>query len=166
MEELIPRTYENLIFEIRGVKVMIDFDIASLYATETKKVKQAVRRNIDRFPDDFMFELTKDEKEGIIKAVPRLESLKFSSVNPMVFTEQGVAMLSSVIHNERAIKINIEIMRAFARYRTILMENQELRSELKALDEKVNAVFKILLDKIDDMAHEHADRRPIGFRRD
>ena len=85
-------------------------------------------------------------------------------INPMVFTEQGVAMLSSVINNERAIKINIEIMRAFARYRMILLESQELRKEIEAVDEKVNTVFKLLLQKIDELAPRYKDRRPIGFK--
>ena len=163
MKTLALSSYENLIFEFRGVKVMVDSDIASLYETETKKLKQAVRRNILRFPKDFMFELNKEEKAFLIAAVPRLNSLKFSKILPMVFTEQGVAMLSSVINNETAIKINIEIMRAFARYRTLLMENQELRKEIQEVDQKVNQAFKILLDKIDKLTPHYTKRKPIGF---
>jgi len=83
----------------------------------------------------------------------------------MVFTEQGVAMLSSVINNETAININIEIMRAFARYRTLLMENQELRKEIKAVDQKVNQAFKILLDKIDKLTPKYSERKQIGYKR-
>ena len=165
MNTMIPKTYENLIFEIRGVKVMIDFDIASLYNTETKKLKQAVKRNIERFPSDFMFQLTSSEKGNLVQSIPRLNALKFSRVNPMVFTEQGVAMLSSVINNERAVKINIEIMRAFARYRTILLESEEMKKEIQAIDEKVNTVFKILLEKIDELAPRYKDRKPIGFKK-
>lgn len=116
MNELLPvRSFENLIFEVRGIKVMIDVDLASLYDTETKKLKQQVKRNLDRFPNDFMFELTKDEKKQLISIAPRLENLKHSSVNPMVFTEQGVSMLSSVLTSSKAVQINIEIMRAFAK---------------------------------------------------
>ena len=98
---------ESLIFEFRGLRVMIDTDLASLYETETKKLKQQVRRNISRFPDDFMLELTKDEKEQIIERSPRLSSLKHSSSTPMAFTEQGVGMLSSVLHSDSAIQINM-----------------------------------------------------------
>lgn len=166
MKALTTSSYESLIFEFRGIKVMIDFDLATLYDTETKKLKQSVRRNMGRFPPDFMFELTKVEKEFLIEEVPRLESLKFSRVNPMVFTEQGVAMLSSVINNETAINVNIEIMRAFARYRTILMENQELRKEINAVDNKLNQAFKILLDKIDKLTPKYVERKQIGYRRD
>lgn len=163
MNTLVANNYENLIFEFRGVKVMVDSDIAALYETETKKLKQAVRRNLTRFPIDFMFELTKEEKDYLIAAVPRLNPIKYSKINPMVFTEQGVAMLSSVINNETAIKINIEIMRAFARYRTLLLENQELRKEIKIVDQKVNQAFKILLDKIDKLTPHYTERKPIGF---
>ena len=165
MKELVHVNYENLIFEIRGVKVMVDADLAALYDTETKKLKQAVRRNIDRFPEDFMFELVKEEKKTLVKTFTRLSSMKYSSVNPMVFTEQGVAMLSSVINSDRAIKINIEIMRAFSRYRTLLMENQELREEIMAVDDKLNQAFRILLDKIDKLTPNYTDRKLIGFKR-
>ena len=165
MKELSQVSYENLIFEIRGVKVMVDADLAALYDTETKKLKQAVRRNIERFPEDFMFVLVKEEKATLLSAITRLSSMKYSSVNPMVFTEQGVAMLSSVINSDRAIKINIEIMRAFSRYRSLLMENQELRKEIEAVDDKLNQAFKILLDKIDKLAPNYTDRKLIGFKR-
>ena len=106
---VIERSYETLIFEFRGYKVMIDSDLASLYETETKALKQQVKRNINRFPSDFMFELTKDEKEQLVTSCDRLSALKHSSVNPMAFTEQGVAMLSSVLRSDKAISMNIEI---------------------------------------------------------
>ncbi len=143
---------------------MIDSDLAALYETETKKLKQQVKRNADRFPEDFMFELTKEEKEQLITAVPRLENLKYASVNPMVFTEQGVAMLSSVLTTPKAVQMNIEIMRAFARYRAILLENNELRKELKSLDNKLNQAFKFLLDKIDALTPQYKDRKPLGYK--
>ena len=104
MEKAITlRDVEDLIFEFRGMKVMVDTDLAALYETETKKLKQQVKRNIKRFPHDFMFELTKEEKEQLIVQSPRLSNLKHSSVNPIVFTEQGVAMLSSVL---RTVKLS------------------------------------------------------------
>ncbi len=165
MKDIVPaRNFENLIFEFRGIKVMIDIDLAALYETETKKLKQQVKRNADRFPEDFMFELTKEEKEQLIATAPRLENLKYSPVNPMVFTEQGVAMLSSVLTTPKAVQMNIEIMRAFARYRAILLENHELKKEIKLLDNKLNQAFKYLLDKIDALTPQYKDRKPIGYK--
>ena len=165
MNELLPvRSFENLIFEFRGIKVMIDVDLAALYDTETKKLKQQVKRNIDRFPEDFMFELTKEEKEQLIALAPRLENLKHSSVSPMVFTEQGVSMLSSVLTSPKAVQINIEIMRAFAKYRSILLENKELKQAINVLDRKLNRSFKFLLEKIDALAPKYAERTKIGFK--
>lgn len=165
MKDIVPaRNIENLIFEFRGIKVMIDIDLAALYETQTKKLKQQVRRNMDRFPDDFMFELTHEEKEQLIALSPRLLNLKYSPVNPMAFTEQGVAMLSSVLTTPKAVQSNIEIMRAFARYRAILLENHELKKEIVALDNKLNQAFKYLLSKIDALTPVYKDRKPIGFK--
>ena len=141
--------------------------MASLYETETKVLKQQVKRNIDRFPKDFMFQLTKEEKEQLVTNCNRLFNLKHSSVNPMVFTEQGVAMLSSVLRSKKAIAINIEIMRAFAKYRAMLIENQDLKLELRALDDKINKVFKFLLDKIDALHQKNLEEKPrrkIGYK--
>ena len=156
---IIHADYQSLIFEIRGYKIMIDADLAALYETETKALKQQVKRNIDRFPDDFMFELTKEEKAQLVTNCDRLSNLKHSSVFPMAFTEQGVAMLSSVLRSKRAIKINIEIMRAFAVYRAMLIEDKSLRKEIKVLDEKINKVFRFLLDKIDALHQDQATPR-------
>ena len=158
------RSFENLILEFRGIKVMIDIDLAALYETETKKLKQQVKRNIDRFPEDFMFELTKEEKEQLIATASRLCNLKYSSVNPVVFTEQGAAMLSTVLSTKKAVQMNIEIMRAFARYRALLLQNTELRKEIKALDGKLNQAFKYLLDRLDALAPKITNREPIGFK--
>jgi len=165
MNDLLPiRSFENLIFEFRGIKVMVDIDLAVLYDTETKKLKQQVKRNIDRFPDDFMFELSKDEKAQLIAIAPRLEILKFSPIQPMVFTEQGVSMLSAVLTSKKAIQINIEIMRAFSRYRALLLENKELKQAINILDRKPNRNFRFLLDKIDALAPRYTDRKKIGFK--
>jgi hypothetical protein len=162
---LIQAEYQSLIFEIRGYKVMIDTDLAALYETETKVLKQQVKRNIDRFPKDFMFQLTKEEKTQLVTNCDRLSNLKHSSVLPMAFTEQGVAMLSSVLRSNKAIKINIEIMRAFAVYRSMLIEDKTLRKEIKALDEKINKVFRYMLDKIDALHQDKAKpRKKIGYK--
>ena len=161
----IQMEYQSLIFEIRGYKVMIDTDLAALYETETKVLKQQVKRNNDRFPKDFMFQLTKEEKTQLVTNCDRLSGLKHSSVLPMAFTEQGVAMLSSVLRSKKAIKINIEIMRAFAVYRAMLMEDKSLRKEIKALDEKIDKVFRYMLDKIDALHQDKAKpRKKIGYK--
>lgn len=165
MNSLIKPEYETMIFQFRGFKVMIDADLAVLYGVPTKALKQQVKRNFERFPEDFMFELTKLEKDELVTICDRLSILKHSSVNPLVFTEQGVSMLSSVLRSEKAIKINIEIMRAFARYRSLLRENEELKKEIMKLDAKLNQAFRFLLDKLDAL-HQKANkpRKPIGFK--
>jgi len=164
---LVKADYQSLIFEFRGYKVMVDTDLAALYETETKVLKQQVKRNIVRFPDDFMFQLTNEEKEQLVTNCDRLSNLKHSSVNPLVFTEQGVAMLSSVLRSKKAISINIDIMRAFTKYRAILMEDKNLRSEIRALDYKINKVFKFLLNKIDALHQKKIEEKPrkrIGYK--
>ncbi len=144
---------------------MIDYALATLYEVSTKALKQQVRRNRARFPDDFMFILNASEKEELVTNCDRLRNLQHSSVNPMVFTEQGVAMLSTVLRSEKAIKINIEIMRAFARYRAILRENEELRRDVKKLDDKLNEAIKFLIEPIDEL-HQGKDEpvKPVGFQ--
>lgn len=110
----------SLIYFIRGEKVMLDYDLATLYAVENRALKQAVRRNIKRFPMDFMFILSASEWTEVITNCDNLGSRKFSPARPYAFTEQGVAMLSSILNNERAILVNIQIMRVFTRLRTML----------------------------------------------
>lgn len=147
--KLIDSNYENLIFTFRGIKTMVDADLALLYDVPTKRLKEQVKRNISRFPSDFMFELTTLEKNQLVANCDRLATLKHSSVNPLAFTEQGVAMLSTVLRSERAILINIEIMRAFARYRSLLRENEDLKKDIRNLDNKLDRSFKFLLTKQD-----------------
>lgn len=146
---------------------MVDADLAILYGVSTKVLKQQVKRNIARFPEDFMFELTQNEKDELVTNCDRLALLKHSSVNPLAFTEQGVSMLSSVLRSEKAIQINIEIMRAFARYRALLKENEELKKEILKLDAKLNQAFKYLLEKLDAL-HQKSNkpRQPIGYKID
>jgi hypothetical protein len=165
MDDLIKPEYETLIFQFRGLKVMIDADLAVLYDVPNKALKQQVKRNIGQFPADFMFEITKNEKDELVTICDRLGRLKHSSINPLVFTEQGVSMLSSVLRSEKAIKINIEIMRAFARYRSLLKENEELKKEILKPDAKLNQAFRVLLEKIDAL-HQKANTpmKPVGFK--
>ena len=156
-----------MIFTFRGKKVMIDTDLALLYDVPTKALKQQVKRNHGRFPEDFMFELSLKEKNELVTICDRLSILKHSSVNPMAFTEQGVSMLSSVLRSEKAIRINIEIMRAFARYRALINETAELKHELKSMDDKFTQAFNYLLKRLDELHQKHHQPRTrIGFRKD
>ena len=133
---IIKPGFDSLIFNIRGYNVMIDADLAYLYDTDTKVLKQQVKRNKERFPEDFMFQLSKDEKDKLVTNCDRLSSLKHSSVNPLAFTEQGVAMLSSVLRSTKAITINVEIMRSFVKYRVMLAGNEDLSKQLKRIGYK------------------------------
>ena len=146
---------------------MLDSDLAELYETDTKKLKQQVRRNIDRFPEDFMFELSDFEKYELLLNESRLSNLKFSYIPIMAFTELGVAMLSSVLNSKKAILANIEIMRCFVAYRAKMIENNELRKEIVRLDKKINNSFKFLLKKIDALTRDitHKPRKQVGFKR-
>jgi len=148
MSELLRTEYENLIFHFRGMKIMLDSDLAMLYDVPTKALKEQVKRNIDRFPRDFMFKLSKIEQTELVTNCDLLSNLKHSTALSLVFTEQGVSMLFSVLRLEIAIQINIEIMRSFARYRVLISENVELKSEIRKLDEKPNHSFQFLMDKL------------------
>lgn len=144
---------------------MVDADLAHLYEIPTKALKQQVKRNIDRFPEDFMFELTFREKLELVTNCDRLSQLKHSNINPIVFTEQGVAMLSSVLKSSKAVRINIEIIRAFVKYRALLSENEELRKEIQELDKKLNQAFQYLLEKLDELHQEKNEPlTPIGYK--
>lgn len=132
---------KDYIFFIRGHKVMLDHDLAHLYGVPTKALNQAVKRNMKRFPDDFMFRLSKIEKEKVVTNCDHLQFLKFSPQLPYAFTEQGVAMLSSVLHSDRAIQINIAIMRAFVKLRELISTHKELAQKLAKLERKISNKF-------------------------
>ena len=149
---------KNKIYTIRGLQVMLDSDLAELYEVPTKALNQAVRRNIERFPKDFMFQLTENEKNELVTNCDRLDPLKHSSQNPYVFTEQGVATLSGVLKNKKAVQINIQIMRAFVAMRRFISKNVELfmrldnveRKQLKyqiTTDNRFNKIFNALENK-------------------
>jgi hypothetical protein len=156
---------EKAIFLIRGEKVMLDRDLASLYGVTTSVLKQAVRRNVERFPHDFMFVLDKTEFEiwrsqFVISSADR-KGLRHP---PMAFTEQGVAMLSSILRSKRAVLVNIEIMRAFVRLRQMLASNSELASKLEKLERKYDRQFKVVFDAIRRLMTPPAPKRKqIGF---
>jgi hypothetical protein len=152
MTKLIPvETIANKILFLRNEKVLLDRDLAELYGVSTKALNQAVKRNVRRFPPDFMFRLTKKEKDELVTNCDRFQPLKHSSVSPRAFTEQGVAMLSSVLNSQRAIDVNIAIMRAFVHMRKMIASHTKLAKKLKELehhikdhDEKIQAIFEAI----------------------
>lgn len=181
---------QNKIYEVRGQKVMLDFDLAELYGSETKRLKEAVRRNLKRFPSDFMFELTKEEFESLRSQIASSNKRGGTRYMPFAFTEQGVAMLSSVLNSESAIEINISIMRAFVTVRQYLSslnsttkEIEELKQRMKILEEgnedtiaAVNDLSEDTRKELDDIylalsqlaekqkhINKQTARRPIGF---
>jgi hypothetical protein len=165
--ELIKRS----ILEIRGKKVMLDMDLAAIYEVETRVLKQAVRRNLDRFPEDFMFELTIAEMNNLVSqfVIPTLNH--FGGAKPFAFTEQGVAMLSSVLKSKKAIQMNIAIMRAFVLIRQFALTYQELSEQLKDLENKHNhkfddieQVLKYLIQK-DKKQILQGERKQVGYKK-
>jgi len=125
------------ILVIRGKRVMVDRDLAELYAVSTKVLNQAVKRNAERFPEDFMFQLSRQEKKEVVTICDHLKSLRFSPQLPYVFTEQGVAMLSSVLRSKRAVQVNIAVMRVFVKLRQVLSGHKELLYKLDKLERKL-----------------------------
>ena len=152
MTKFIPvETIASKILFMRNEKVLLDRDLAKLYGVPTKALNQAVKRNARRFPPDFMFRLTKKEKDELVTNCDRFQPLKHSSVSPRAFTEQGVAMLSSALNSDRAIEVNIAIMRAFVHLRKMIASHKELAKKLKELehhikdhDEKIQAIFEAI----------------------
>jgi hypothetical protein len=164
---LIPvERIEKLIYLIRGQKVILDRDLASLYGVQTKQLKRAVRRNINRFPEDFMFELSQEELENL-RCQIGTSSWGGTRYQPMVFTEQGVAMLSSVLNSERAIEVNITIVRVFVRLREMIGTHKELARKLSELeqhlkdhDQQIQAIFEAIRQL---MSPPERPRKKIGF---
>ena len=167
---------EQRIYLIRREKVMLDHDLAELYGVPTRILNQAVKRNRDRFPEDFMFRLSKSEagalrSQTVILDPPHAPSRpvtgkrgKHSKYLPYAFTEQGVAMLSSVLRSKRAVQVNIAIMRTFVRLREMLLSNADLARKLKALEKKYDTQFKVVFDAIRElMTPPEPPRRQIGF---
>jgi hypothetical protein len=159
-------TIEKTIYLLRGEKVMLDRDLALLYEVETKALNRAVRRNLQRFPRDFMFQLTAEEAYVLRCQIGTSKKGRGGRrYLPFVFTEQGVAMLSTVLNSERAILVNIEIMRAFVKLRQILVSHAELSRRLDELESKYDKQFSVVFDAIRQlMASPARDRKEIGFR--
>jgi tRNA U34 5-methylaminomethyl-2-thiouridine-forming methyltransferase MnmC len=168
MKAIMPiEAIERKIYLVRGQKVMLDRDLAALYGVETRVLNQAVRRNSDRFPADFMFSLTREEilsiSQIVISSPDGKETLKFSR-NVQVFTEQGIAMLSGVLNSKRAVHVNIAIMRAFVKLREMIASNKELAKKLDELEKKYDLQFKVVFDAIRDlMVYPETKKRKIGF---
>ena len=156
----------NRIFFVRGRKVMFDSDLAGLYEVKTKVFNQAVRRNIERFPDDFMFLLTKEEYRALRSQIVTLETGRgqHRKYLPYAFTEQGVAMLSSVLKSRRAIQVNIQIIRTFTRLRELMASHEELRRKIEELEKKSDQRFKTIFELIKNLLDEKVKpRAKIGF---
>ena len=165
---MIASRIEQAIHLVRGHNVMLDSDLAQLYQVETRVLNQAVKRNLDRFPEDFMFQLTEDEAAALRSQAVTLESGRgrHRKYLPHAFTEQGVAMLSSVLRSKRAVQVNVEIMRTFVRLRRMLAGHEQLSRKLSRLEKKYDAQFQVVFDAIRNlMAPPERKRRPIGFRR-
>ncbi len=158
---------EQRIFFLRGRKVMLSTDLSELYEVESRALIQAVKRNIERFPEDFMFQLTNSEFE-ILKSQIVISSWGGSRrANPYAFTEQGVAMLSGVLRSKRAVQVNIAIMRAFVKLREILTEHKVLARRLNEMEKKYDTQFKVVFDALRQlMAPPEKPSKKIGFIRD
>jgi hypothetical protein len=191
----IIRSIQNRIYEIRGERVMLDKDLAALYETETKALNQAVKRNLKRFPPDFMFQLTKEEFESLRFQFETSDSKspkstsnslrsqfvtldsgrgKYSKYLPYVFTEQGVAMLSGVVNSDKAINMNIAIMRAFVAVRHVLLKQNDLKEQLREIKERVgehdtqlNHIYDAMENLLDEKASQRKwdERERIGFKK-
>jgi hypothetical protein len=166
------QTIQTKIYEIRGQKVMLDFNLAELYEVETRILKQAVKRNIDRFPHDFIFELTRSEYNSLRSQIVTLEKGKgqHSKYLPFAFTEQGVAMLSSVLKSKKALQVNIAIMRAFVFMRQYALTHKDLTTKLKEIETKYDKQFSDVYEAINYLMEkdkedaEHKERKKIGFK--
>ena len=168
MKELMPvEIIERKIYLLRGHKVLLDSDLAELYGVEVKQLKRQVRRNIKRFPEDFMFQLQKEEYEFLRSHFGTLKRGEHAKYFPYAFTEQGVAMLSSVLNSDRAIEVNIQIMRAFVKLREMLSTHKDLARKLADMEKKYDSQFKVVFDAIRQlMTPPETKKKPIGFRRE
>ncbi|MBW2608239.1 MAG: ORF6N domain-containing protein [Deltaproteobacteria bacterium] len=153
------------IYLIRGLKVMLDRDLAELYGIETKRLKEQVRRNIERFPEDFMIELTKEElKNWRSQFATSNQYIMGLRIPPFAFTEHGVLMLSSVLKSERAVQVNIQIMRVFVKLRQLFLDNKDIRKELEEFKHLTDERFQIVFETLDQLINiENTEKKKIGF---
>ncbi len=163
---VVPTEYvTQRILLIRGQKVLLDADIAALYGVATKRLNEQVRRNQKRFPADFMFQLTENEKTEVVANCDHLARLKFSSVLPNVFTEHGAIMAASILNTDRAVEMSVFVVRAFVQLRHMLASHAELSKKFLALERKYDAQFRVVFDAIRElmMPPVAKKKRPIGF---
>jgi ORF6N domain-containing protein len=155
---------EQIIHVVRGHRVMLDTDLAELYGVEVKQLKRQVRRNRDRFPADFLLELSQEEHAALRRQFGTLKRGKHAKYKPYAFTEQGVAMLSSVLKSKRAVHVNISIMRAFVHLREMISSNKVLARRLAELEKKYDAQFRVVFEAIRELMDEPESKsRRIGF---
>ncbi len=156
---------EHSILLLRGQKVMLDSDLAALYGVETKRLLEAVKRNIERFPEDFMFQLNQEEYAVLRSQIATSKRRGGRRYVPYAFTEQGVAMLSSVLRSSQAVAVNIEIMRAFVRLRQMLSSHADLTRKVEALEKKYDGQFKVVFDALRQLMQPppQKNKRAIGF---
>jgi len=163
MPNLIPQErIQDRIYLIRGQKVMVDSDLAGLYGVETKVLNQAVRRNIKRFPEDFMFQLTKEESNSLRSQFVTLKRGQHSKYLPYAFTENGVAMLSSVLNSARAIQVNIQIMRTFTRLRELLATHKDLRQKVEQMEKRLDQLPRVIFHIIRSLLAPKTKVKRIG----
>lgn len=164
MNDIIPiENITGLIYLIRGQRVMLDRDIAELYGVETKRLKEQVKRNIERFPEDFMFELSTKEYENL-RSHFATSSWGGTRYIPMAFTEHGILMISSVLKNDKAVQVNIQIMRAFMKMRQMIFDNAELRKQIDELRADTDGKFRIVFETLDQLLFiENKPKKKIGF---
>ena len=156
---------QHKIYEIRGHKVMLDFHLAELYNVETRVLKQAVRRNSNRFPTDFMFALSENEINQLVSQSVIPSKSYFGGAFPFAFTEQGIAMLSSVLNSEKAIEINISIIRAFVTIRQFSLSYSELKSRIEEIESQFPDIYKALNYLVDKDANNKTERNKIGYKK-
>ena len=160
---------QTKIYEIRGRKAMLDFDLAAMYEVETRRLKEQVKRNIERFPNDFMFQLSKSEWKELVANCDKLpENIKHSPITPFAFTQEGVAMLSGVLRSQVAIQVNISIMRAFVVLRQYALGYAELNQKLENFMIETNMQFSEIYQALTEFADQKREldkpRNPIGFK--
>jgi len=155
----------SIIYFIRGEKIILDTDLAKLYDVETRVLKQAVRRNQDRFPKDFMFELTDEEIDGLVSQDVIPSKQIFGGARPFAFTEQGIAMLSSVLNSPIAIQVNIAILRTFVKLRQLLIDHKDLAEKIEKLEQRYDEQFRIIFTALQQMLQEESkQKKKIGFK--
>jgi len=166
-EMLVPfEKIDRAILLIRSKKVMLDNDLAIIYGVKTFRLNEQVKRNKERFPEDFMFQLTNDEKNEVIANCDHLEKLKYSRTNPYAFTEHGAIMLASVLSTPVAVKASIQVVRAFVKLREVLSSNKEISKRIYDLEKKVDKQFALVFKVFDELMNpqDQKERKPLGYK--